>query len=255
MDVKIYGKYFLRAAGQKSGWVPNSGDVDFGAGITVNSYTINTNNPIDNSITANITIAGGATPGARVVNVTSCFNYTSGNGVAPYLSGTGDFNVVATGSTLNGSVDFPSRASPPDPAWVEGINVRAFEPGNLNFEVWSGTATTNQSGVFTMSGLLPETYDIGIKNWTCLSIVVTNVTLSSTAEVDFGTVKEGDANNDDLIGSSDYSQLSFAYNSWTPGGPPNWNPDCDFNDDDYVGSTDYSLLSFNYNEWGDLYGY
>jgi len=256
MDVNIYGKYFLRAAGQKSGWVPNSGDVDFGPNITVLGYTINTNNPIANSITASIAIAGNATPGARVVNVTSCFGYKNGTANTPYLSGHGVFNVVTQGATLNGSVDFPGRVSPPDSAWVEGLDVRGFEPGNLNFQVWATTNSTNNTGVFSSSGLLPETYDIGIKNWTCLSTVVTNVTLTGggITAADFGTTTEGDANNDDIIGSSDYSLLSFAYNTW-PAGPPLWNPNCDFNRDDYVGSSDYSLLSFNYNDWGDLYGY
>ena len=94
INVTIKGKYFLRAAGQKSGWVPNSGSVDFGPGITVNSYSIKNSSPIDNEITASITIAGDAATGSRDVNVTSCFGYSNSTGTAPYLSGHGAFNVT-----------------------------------------------------------------------------------------------------------------------------------------------------------------
>jgi len=98
MNVTIKGEYFLRVAGEKSGWVPNSGSVSFGDGITVNSYTIKNSSPIDNSITASITIDPGASTGARDVNVTSCFGYTDGNGTEPYKSGVfvGSFMVSET---------------------------------------------------------------------------------------------------------------------------------------------------------------
>jgi len=255
MDVKIYGKYFLRAAGAKSGWVPNSGSVDFGPNITVNSYTINTNNPIDNSITANITIAGGAGASAEVVNVTSCFNYTNGNGTAPYQSGLGAFNVVTAGSTLNGNVTFAGRGAAPSDKWIETFEVKGFEPGNLDFEVWSGTATTNNMGVFTMSGLLPETYDIGIKNLTCLSEIATNVTLASPGEANFSN-REGDVKCSDKVDGFDFALLSGAYGSRNTTPPdPKWNKNADLNHSDKVDGFDFALLSGNYGVRGSGYGY
>jgi len=162
---------------------------------------------------------------------------------------------LAVNATLVGNVTFVGRPSPPNNTWIEPLVVKGFEPGNLTNELWSENVTTNNTGFFTISGVTPGTYDVGIKNWTCLSKVVTNVTLTAgmTTVVDFGIVLEGDANDDDVIGSSDYSLLSFAYNTWP--GQPNWNPYCDFTRDDYIGSSDYSLLSFNYNKWGDAYGY
>jgi hypothetical protein len=252
MDVKISGKYFLRAAGQKSGWVANSGDVDFGPNITVNSYTIDTSNPIDNSITANITIAGGAGAGAQVVNVTSCFNYNNGTGVAPYQYGTGVFNVVATGSTLNGTVTFTGRGSPPDAKFIETFEVKGFEPGNLDFEVWSRTATTDNNGTFHLSGLLPETYDIGIKNLTCLSEIATNVTLSSPGEANFSN-REGDVKCSDKVDGFDFALLSGAYGSRP--GDGNWNANADLNRSGKVDGFDFALLSGNYGVRGSGYGY
>jgi len=154
---------------------------------------------------------------------------------------------------LDGQVDFAARGTPPDVRWIEPFVVRIFDEGSE--VLWSPiNVTTNNTGGFSISDLVAGTYDIGIKNATCLSELATNVTINVGAltEVDFGEILEGDVNDDDLIGSSDYSLLSFAYNTWP--GEANWDPNCDFNRDDYVGSTDYSMLSGNYNKWGSLYG-
>ena len=252
MDVTISGKYFLRAAGAKSGWVNNSGSVDFGENITVNSYTINTNSPINNSITANITIAADAPPGPRVVNVTSCFNYTNGNGTAPYLSGLGSFSVVAGNATLEGHISYISRGTAPDARWAQPFTVRCFEQGNLNNELWSQNATTDNNGVFTITGLAPGTYDIGIKNYTCLSELNTSVTLTNniTNVVDFGTTNEGDSNGNDAVTGMDFSILAGVFNT-----APAGNPNCDFNRDNAVTGMDFSLLAGNFNTVGPLQGY
>jgi len=249
MNVTISGKYFLRAAGQKSGWVNNSGLVDFGPNITVNSYTVNS----AERITANITIAGGASPRAEVVNVTSCFGYANGTGTAPYESGLGTFNVTTATATLTGQVSFVGRcATPPSDRLIETFEVKAFEPGNLNNEVWNGTATTNNMGVFNMSGLLPETYDIGIKNATCLSEIATNVTLSSPGEATFAN-REGDVKKSDKVDGSDFALLSGAYN--TRPTDAKWNANADLNHSGKVDGSDFALLSGNYNKRGSGYGY
>ena len=249
MNVTISGKYFLRAAGQKSGWVPNSGLVDFGPNITVNSYTVNS----AERITANITIAGGASPRAEVVNVTSCFGYANGTGTAPYESGLGTFNVTTATATLTGQVSFVGRcATPPSDRLIETFEVKAFEPGNLNNTVWNGTATTNNMGVFNMSGLLPETYDIGIKNATCLSEIATNVTLSSPGEATFAN-REGDVKKSDKVDGSDFALLSGAYN--TRPTDAKWNANADLNHSGKVDGSDFALLSGNYNKRGSGYGY
>jgi len=259
LTVTIEGKYFLRADGQKSGWVANSGDVNLGPGITVNSYTINTDDPVNNTITADISIAGGATPGPRVVNVTSCFGYNNTTGTptgeAPYLSGNCSFTVALPNATLQGDVSFISRGTAPDARWSEPVTVRCFEPGNLNNEIWSQTATTDNNGTFTITNLTPGTYDIGIKNWTCLSELNTSVTLTnnSTTVVDFGTTREGDSNDSDAVTIIDFSLLAGAFGSTPAAG--NWNPNCDFDRNGAVVILDFSLLAGNFGKAGPMQGY
>jgi len=239
MDVKINGKYFLRAAGEKSGWVNNSGSVDFGPNITVNSYTINTNDPIDNSITANITIAGGAGAGPQVVNVTSCFGYTNGNGTAPFLSGTGVFNVGTTGATLEGHVVAY-------PGYTQGLNVRFFEACNPDFELAARSSTTNTTGVFVLSGLPCGVMSIGIKNSTSLSKMNLSVTLTdnATTVAVFAKPLEGDCDNNDHVAYADYIALLVHYDTYYA--PAN------FDRVAKVGYSDYISLLLNYDKKGDV---
>jgi len=103
LDVTIEGQYFLRA----DDFAPNTGSVSLGPNITVTNYKIDSSNPINNSITATITIDGDAPVGPRNVNVTSCFGYSSGSGTAPYLSGvlTDGFTVLKeTPSPVGGTI-------------------------------------------------------------------------------------------------------------------------------------------------------
>jgi len=157
--------------------------------------------------------------------------------------------------TLQGQVNFIGRGDPGSDRWVESFEVKLFEPGNLDNVLWAGNSTTNNTGVFTISDVVVATYDIGIKNATCLSELVTNVTVNAGAPtvVDFGTTREGDADNDDYIVGGDFGLFSIAYDSWP--GQPNWDPRCDFDRDDYIGGTDFGLSSINYDKWGEAYGY
>jgi hypothetical protein len=156
-----------------------------------------------------------------------------------------------TGATLEGHVNFVGRGSAPDGRWIEDFVVRFFQDGNET--PWSPiNATTNNTGIFNITGILPGTYDIGIKNWTCLSALMPNVVLNAnvTTYVYFGTIRVGDANNNDYITISDRTLL---YGGWgTSDGDPGWNANCDFNNDGYLTISDRTLLYGNWNEKGDL---
>ena len=152
---------------------------------------------------------------------------------------------------LHGQVDFTARGTPPNARWIEPFTVRFFDEGG---EVpWSPiNATTDNTGGFMLSDLVTGTWDVGIKNFTCLSEVVTNVTINVGAltEVDFGETREGDVNNDDAVTGMDFSLLSAVFNT-----APAGNPNCDFNRDGAVTGMDFSLLTGNFGQSGDLLGY
>jgi len=153
------------------------------------------------------------------------------------------------GATLQGHVDLGGRPA-------TNITVRFFVPNTTTEYVGMKThTTTDSSGNFTVGNLTLATYDIGVKGSTSLSNLVKGVNLSAgNNTVPFGLLLEGDADDDDYISGADFGLFSVAYDTW-PGGPPNWDPRCDFDRDDYVGGSDFGLFSFNYDKWGDVYGY
>jgi len=151
---------------------------------------------------------------------------------------------------LEGIVSFPGRDKSYD-RWVEELEVRFWEYGSE--KSWSPVpAITDRNGYFDVFGIPPGTYNVAIKNWTCLSELETGVVLpdGEVTEVDFGTTREGDANDDDWVTGSDRSLLYAAWGSHE--GDPNWNPHCDFNRDGWITGADRNLMYTYWNQHGDL---
>jgi len=152
-----------------------------------------------------------------------------------------------TAATLEGNVTFPGRGAAPNNKWIENFTVKGFEAGNLSHMLWTGNATTDNTGVFIIAGLTPDTYDIRIKGLTSVSELEGNVTLTAgnTTVVDFGTMREGDCNDDNWITGADRNLLYTGWGSTV--GDGNWNPDCDLNADDWLTGADRNLM---YTYWG-----
>jgi len=229
-----------------------------------NNYFDNTNNTYDNgnntwntTKTLGTNIIGGPYLGG---NYWSDYNGSDTNG-----DGFGDtpYNIpggsnkdylplmVPSGATLEVHVSFTGRGDAPDSRWIEDFVVRFFQNGNET--PWSPmNATTDDAGVFAITSIIPGTYDISIKNWTCLSALMPNVVLNAdvTTYAYFGTTREGDANNNDRINILDLSALGGAFDS-SEGGP-DWNAHCDFNRDGNVNILDLSALGGNFGLQGDL---
>ena len=123
-------------------------------------------------------------------------------GAGPYWENIdGDSQVEIIGAILEGRVTFVGRGGH-GPKWVESFTVALYEgfgtPTKTN-ALWTGSAITNTTGFFTITLIIPGTYDIGIKNRTSLSVLATGVTLTGggTTQVNFGEIKQGDCKNDD----------------------------------------------------------
>jgi hypothetical protein len=97
-----------------------------------------------------------------------------------------------------------------------------------------------------LAGLTPGTYDIGVKNSHTLRNLVGGVTLvAGTNTIYFGTLLEGDANDDNYVNISDFSLLSAGFH-------PGYDARADFNEDGVVNIGDFSLLATNFGAHGDI---
>jgi len=154
---------------------------------------------------------------------------------------------------LEAHVSFASRGLPGTDRWIELFEVRLFAPGTTSV-AWEGNRTTNNTGWFNLSDVVVGIYDAAIKNCTCLSELVPNVTVSEGAGgvVDFGTTREGDVRETDKIDGFDVSALGMAYGSRP--GDGTWDPNADLNRSGKVDGFDISLLGMNYGERGDAAG-
>ncbi len=133
--------------------------------------------------------------------------------------------------TLRGHVTLQGRPSPPDDRWVVPLTVGI---GGTNYG-----ATTDRSGYFTITALATGNYDICVKNSHALS-TKTNVTLvTGLNQVELGTLREGDSNNDDKVSIIDFSILAAGFS-------PGYDARADFNQDGQVTIIDFSRLASNF---------
>jgi len=163
---------------------------------------------------------------------------------------------IRTTGTLKVHVNFTGRGDPGTDRWVEPFVVKFFDNATKLEMGWSPiNATTNAYGNFTIENVAVGTYDIGIKNRTCLSELNSSVTFTAgnVTWVNFGTIREGDVKESDKVDGFDFALLSSAYN--TRPGDGNWNANADLNRSGKVDGFDFALLSSNYNARGAAYGY
>jgi hypothetical protein len=106
--------------------------------------------------------------------------------------------------------------------------------------------TTDSSGYFTLANLTPGTYSIRVKGGHSLANIKNGVVLNAGSNsVDFGTLLEGDANNDNCVDIQDFSVLRTAFS-------PAYEARADFNQDGVVNIQDFSMLATNFNQCGDI---
>jgi len=147
-------------------------------------------------------------------------------------------------ATLQGRVGLQRPGKPvPDPSWVVSLTV------TFNGTPHPEMVLTDQEGRFTLEGLTPGTYVVGVKNFHALSKVRSNVQLTAgtNPEVYFDILLEGDADDNDVVNITDFSILKDGFN------PVN-DPRADFTQDGTVNISDFSLLKDNFGGTGDLLG-
>lgn len=141
--------------------------------------------------------------------------------------------------TLRGHVTLQGRPTPPHVRWVTPLTVTV---GSTEYAV-----TTDTSGYFTMTeGLTPGTYDIRVKHAHTLRNVKRGASLvAGQNDVDFGTLIEGDANNNNCVEMLDFVILRSKFGSTI-------DLRADFNQSGVVDMLDFVWLRVNFGRCGDI---
>ena len=135
--------------------------------------------------------------------------------------------------------------------WVRSGIMEFIQAGLLAHQY---SVTTDTAGIFRIQ-VDAGTYDICVKFPRALSRRVNNVTIAPgfvPTNVDFPTLIEGDANNDDIIDVLD--MILIDQSMGLQDGDPGFNDDCDFNRDGVVDQSDMDIEAAHSGQVGDCHG-
>jgi hypothetical protein len=161
-----------------------------------------------------------------------------GNGSVVCDIGAHEVDAVATTATINGTLTLQGRT--PSSGTVQ---VRVTIGGNsTDYNV------TVTNGAFSLSGLPTGSATIRVKHAQSLAVVQAATLNAGANSLNFGTLRTGDANNDNAVTLTDFSILASSFNRTS--GQAGYDARADFNGDSAVALTDFSLLASNFNQVG-----
>jgi hypothetical protein len=106
-------------------------------------------------------------------------------------------------------------------------------------------ASTDQSGYFTVTTSLAfGDYNWRVKNSHTLANTGVLTLGGGTQNIEMGTLKEGDASNDNCVRAVDFTILKNTFAKSL--GDPGYDTRADFNTDNQVGISDFNLLKSNF---------
>jgi glucose/arabinose dehydrogenase/PKD repeat protein len=159
-------------------------------------------------------------------------------------------NLNGTLGTLNGSVVLQGRPAAPNAQWQVPLTVDFYESGNMTTPAFTYNVTTDNNGNFSCNDIPLGTYKIAVKNAHTLKKVSSLQTIGAGINnINFGTLKEGDALSDNVVNIFDLSLLASVYGKSF--GDPGFDFRADFNNDGTVNIFDLSLLANNFNLTGE----
>jgi len=171
-------------------------------------------------------------------------------------------HITVTG-TLKGHVDLKRSDKAGCTTWVTPLVVRFFDNSTKLEMSWSPVnITTDAYGNFTVEGIVVGTYDIGVKNWTCLSRMAYGQAFSAgnattinfnTTGVTKGVLTESDTDNNDQIVLNDFNRVLSKFGA-VPG-DPGWNAMYDFDRSGAIDLADFNLVLTKYGQVGDIFNY
>jgi hypothetical protein len=165
----------------------------------------------------------------------------------PISTQTSTPTAVISNAVLYGSVNLQGRPLAPHMRWITDLTVGLIANGESSPR-YNLTTTTDNRGNFTLTDIQPGVYDVYIKNSHTLQNNVTVTLVDGDNTLDFGTLREGDVNDDNYVSLLDFSLLVKTYGKCQ--GMTDYNDQADFDRDGCITLLDFSWLSTNYAEAG-----
>jgi hypothetical protein len=154
--------------------------------------------------------------------------------------------------TIEGHLTFQRPNPAPHASWSVPVTFGLYAAGQSTPALLA-TPTTNSNGDFNLTlGVQPGSYNACVKNRHTLQSKVPVTLAWGNNVLNLGTLKEGDANNDNVVSILDFSVLATTFGRCVGGGGYDDRPD--FNEDDCVTILDFSALASNFGQLGATCG-
>ncbi len=164
------------------------------------------------------------------------------------LQRTAGATIAIGDATLQGQVQLQGRPPAPHERWRAHLSISLTVPGESSPR-YTFASTASDRGQLTLTGLLPGTYDIRVKNRHTLRNRRVVTLTSGVNLVYLGELQEGDINDDNAIDILDFSLLAAAFAKCQ--NVSGFDDRADLNEDACVDLLDFSLLAMNFGESGD----
>ena len=150
---------------------------------------------------------------------------------------------------VDGHVTLQGRSACPNASWVVTLHVALYSDENPSTPYLTQDVTTDTCGDFVIPSVGVGTNNIVVKGTHTLSLRKNNVWANdvrygAATYVDFGTLLEGDASDDNNVNAIDSAIMATSY--WKRSTAADFDGRADFNEDDYIDARDASLLATNY---------
>ena len=124
-------------------------------------------------------------------------------------------------------------------------------PPGAGSPTYSTALVTDETGIFTATGVPGGVYDIRVKGSHTLSRKTAQVAIvGGTNRIAWNqALREGDADNDNRVAIADFSMLRLALGK--AANNPGFDARADFNQDGLITIADYSLMRANFAQAGE----
>lgn len=155
--------------------------------------------------------------------------------------------IILANASFVGSVEFEGRPNKPHARWSMPLEVSLTTPGQ-DAPTYSFTPLTDEYGTFTITNeIAAGSYEVRVKHAHTLQVMQVE-SFPANDTINFGTLPEGDANQDNFVTILDFSLLAGSFGKCD--GTAGFDGRADFNEDGCVTILDFSLFANNFGQGG-----